>query len=690
MKRMGEVLKAAAYGLVFAIPAFASTVNVDVTEEHQVIRGFGGMVHNQWQGGGGLSEADAKLAFGTGDGTIGLNTLRIPVYANSNDFNKEVQAAKYAKKYAGDDFILYATPWTSPYAGANQHMASSNYQKYVDHLNNFNDYMKNQGVPLYAISISNEPDWCGEWACWSADEIYNFTKGYADKMRKNGAKVISTESFRYDKNLYNKVLNDANALKNWDILGAHFYASDRRTGDNFFQYSLADQKKVERWMTEHYTESQGSGNYWRTITNTGDQANANKRDTVNAMDVAYEIHRAMVVGNFNQYTWWYIRRCYGLIMEKDFGNKLQIPQNEIGKISKRGYVMSQFARFVRPGAVRVGATANPEKEVFASAYKSKDGDSVIVVLVNRDYKNSKTVTVNVKGADVQTFHVYTTSEAKNAKYEGEVEVKNGSVTITMDAGNSSNKDCIVTLVGSGTPADPVPREPFGGKVAEIPGKIEAENFDVPGTGKGNKSYSENDSEDRGETNYREGTGVDIYKKATGYVVGYNEEGEWLEYSVNVKEAGDYTMFASVATSNSTSGFSLSLDGKTLVENVALSGTSFDDFVKVKANVTLPAGEHILRMTVTGSWFDIDYFNFAKGKDAADPDDKTIGLRGANFRLPTEAENYSVFDVNGVLVGKFLATTKADVQRMTKSVVRQNGIYFVKSLGGKSYRISVAK
>lgn len=687
---MGEVLKAAAYGLVFAIPAFASTVNVDVTEEHQVIRGFGGMVHNQWQGGGGLSEADAKLAFGTGDGTIGLNTLRIPVYANSNDFNKEVQAAKYAKKYAGDDFILYATPWTSPYAGANQHMASSNYQKYVDHLNNFNDYMKNQGVPLYAISISNEPDWCGEWACWSADEIYNFTKGYADKMRKNGAKVISTESFRYDKNLYNKVLNDANALKNWDILGAHFYASDRRTGDNFFQYSLADQKKVERWMTEHYTESQGSGNYWRTITNTGDQANANKRDTVNAMDVAYEIHRAMVVGNFNQYTWWYIRRCYGLIMEKDFGNKLQIPQNEIGKISKRGYVMSQFARFVRPGAVRVGATANPEKEVFASAYKSKDGDSVIVVLVNRDYKNSKTVTVNVKGADVQTFHVYTTSEAKNAKYEGEVEVKNGSVTITMDAGNSSNKDCIVTLVGSGTPADPVPREPFGGKVAEIPGKIEAENFDVPGTGKGNKSYSENDSEDRGETNYREGTGVDIYKKATGYVVGYNEEGEWLEYSVNVKEAGDYTMFASVATSNSTSGFSLSLDGKTLVENVALSGTSFDDFVKVKANVTLPAGEHILRMTVTGSWFDIDYFNFAKGKDAADPDDKTIGLRGANFRLPTEAENYSVFDVNGVLVGKFLATTKADVQRMTKSVVRQNGIYFVKSLGGKSYRISVAK
>ena len=31
--------------------AIASTVNVDLDEEHQVIRGFGGMVHNTWQGG---------------------------------------------------------------------------------------------------------------------------------------------------------------------------------------------------------------------------------------------------------------------------------------------------------------------------------------------------------------------------------------------------------------------------------------------------------------------------------------------------------------------------------------------------------------------------------------------------------------------------------------------------------------
>ena len=676
--------------------AMASTVNVNLDEEHQVIRGFGGMVHNQWQGGGGLSEADAKLAFGTGDGQIGLNTLRIPVYASSNDFNKEVQAAKYAKKYAGDDFILYATPWTSPYAGANQHMASSNYQKYVDHLNSFTAYMKNQGVPLYAISISNEPDWCGEWACWSADEIYNFTKGYADQMRKNGTKVISTESFRYDKNLYNKVLNDASALKNWDILGAHFYASDRNTGDNFFQYSLADQKGVERWMTEHYTESQGSGNYWRTITNTGDQANANKRDTVNAMDVAYEIHRAMVVGNFNQYTWWYIRRCYGLIMEKDFGNKLQIPSNEIGKISKRGYVLSQFARFVRPGAVRVGATANPEKEVFASAYKSANGDSVIVVLVNRDYGNSKTVTVNVPGVSkLESFHMYTTSEAKNAKDEGFVDVKNGSVTITMESG-ATNKDCIVTLVGEIGDVVKTPREPFGGKAVELPGKIEAENFDIPGTGKENKTYNENDADDHGETNYREGTGVDIYKKATGYIVGYNQEGEWLEYTVNVKDAGDYTFFAAVASANATSGFNMTLDGKELTGDISVPKNdgeeNYDDYNKVQKNVTLPAGEHILRFTVVGSWMDVDYFTFVKGKDATDPE--PIGgdpmFTATRLKMPTEAENYRIFDMNGSFLGMVRAAGLQDLRAHTASLVKCGGAYLAKSANGRVMRLQVTK
>ncbi len=699
MKKMGVILGTLALG---ASLVGASTVNVDVGEEHQVIRGFGGMVHNTWQGNAGLSEADAALAFGTGDGHIGLNTLRIPVNGNTNDFGKEVAAAKSAKKYAGDDFILYATPWTSQYAGANQHVAASNYQAYTDHLNNFAKYMKNQGVPLYAISISNEPDWCNEWACWSADEIYNYTKGYAGKLRENGTKVISNESFAYQKKLYDKVLNDASVLKNWDILGAHFYASEAYTADSWFQYSLADQKNVERWMTEHYTESQGSANYWRTVMVTGDQATAAKKDTVRAMDVAYDIHRALAVGNFSQYTWWYVRRCYGLIMEKDFGNKLQIPSNEIGKISKRGYIMSQFARFIRPGAIRVGATMKPEANVFASAYKSADGDSTIVVLLNRDYGSAKTVTVNVMGANIESFHMYTTSESKNAKYEGEIPVVNGSATIKMESG-STNKDCIVTLVGVG-PQIVIPQEPFKGVAAAIPGKIQMEDFDIPGSGKGNNSYYDNDAENHGDSDYREGTGVDLYKKSNDRViVGYNQVGEWLEYTVDVKKAGDYTMFAAVASANNSSSFQLSLDGETITDTLKVPQASageenYDDYNKVSANVTLPAGKHILRFTVTGNWMDIDYINFVAGKDADDDEplpgeeeednggETAIGIK---FAAAPGAASYSIYSLSGDFMGRVQASDMAELRTRTAAAVEKSGVYMVKS-AGRTLRLSVTK
>lgn len=170
--------------------------------------------------------------------------------------------------------------------------------------------------------------------------------------------------------------------------------------------------------------------------------------------------------------------------------------------------------------------------------------------------------------------------------------------------------------------EPVPQKPFKGELFAIPGKIEMEDFDVPGVGAGNNSYNEKDLENHGDSDYRKGTGVDLYEKATGIIVGFNQKGEWLEYSVEVAEDGDYTMFAAVASANETSSFVLSVDGKNITDTLSVPKASegednFDDYNKVKANVSLSKGEHILRFTVTGDWMDIDYVNFVKGKDADD-------------------------------------------------------------------------
>jgi hypothetical protein len=322
--------------------------------------------------------------------------------------------------------------------------------------------------------------------------------------------------------------------------------------------------------------------------------------------------------------------------------------------------------------------------------------------------SSKESWIRVSGVDFGTAATGFTVEASSAADGNKIEIRTGSATGTLagtctlkNTGNKNtyaenkceveglkgivnqlflvfkgNQDSTMYVKawgfeGSGT-TPPEPQKPYGGKAAEIPGKIEVENFDEPGTGRGAgvDSYNDNDAEDHGiaegDKSYREGTGVDIYKKATGYVVGYNQSGEWLEYTVNIKEAGDYTMFASVATENSTASFTLSIDDKSVAE-VPVSGSSWDDFVKVKANVTLPAGEHILRFTVTGDWFDIDYMNFVKGKDAKDPEessgDSTIAIhKGIRMDVASVA-TFDVFDLTGKKVASFTARSMLEAKKL---------------------------
>ena len=110
----------------------------------------------------------------------------------------------------------------------------------------------------------------------------------------------------------------------------------------------------------------------------------------------------------------------------------------------------------------------------------------------------------------------------------------------------------------------------------------------------------------------------------------------------------------------------------------------DEFKDVEADVTLPAGEHILRMTVTGSWFDVEYFSFEL------PGSKT---RLADVRLQTGfvAGSYSVFDLNGTFLGRVELQSAGEMSQKTKAMVHNGGMYILKSVdGARMYRIPVAK
>lgn len=364
--------------------ALAQSAEVDLGNQQQYIHGFGGMVHIPWAGD--LDAAERMLAFGNADGQLGLTILRIAVPDGNTSDSSYVATAKAAIAAGG---IVYASPWNS---GGN--MVSSQFSSYADHLKSFVTYMQSQGVDLYAISVQNEPDYGsqGGWRSWTAAQCHDFVLNYGAQV---GTKLMSCESFNYSKSLYDPILDDAAALAKLGVLGTHLYG----TSLNSFSYPLFDQKAAgkERWMTEHYTDSDTDANSWP-----------------NALNVATELHNSMVVAQFNAYTWWYIKRSYGLINN--------------GAITKRGACMAHWSKFVRPGFYRVDATASPASGVSLSAYKSSS--DVVIIAVNT--AGATSLNVSITGSDISTFEKFTTSADKNLANDGTVTASGGSLTVPLD------------------------------------------------------------------------------------------------------------------------------------------------------------------------------------------------------------------------------------------------------------------
>jgi len=409
-----KLKKAMAIGALLSIaiagPCMAQSATITLTSAKQEIKGFGGIHIGSWNGGD-LTDAQRLTAFGNADGQIGMSIFRVFIDPDSTQWSAAVPTAKFAQAHGA---TLFASPWNPP-SGMTEtfgtagkwRLKTTSYAAYTNHLNAFIAYMKKQGVTLYAISVQNEPDYgMTSWCSWTADEILNFMKNNAGNI--TGAKVIAPESFQYVKSMSDPILNDATALANMDILGAHLYGT---TVANY-PYPLFKTKGAgkELWMTEVYTESNNDADLWPL-----------------ALDVGTMIHNAMVEAEFQVFTWWTIRRKYS-------------PIKEDGTVSKRGYCFAQYSKFVRPGFIRVDATKEPVTGVKVSAYK-KDND-VVIVVVNTNTA-AKTVNFTIPGSSINSLTKYTTSGTKNINKDGTVSATAGAFSTAFDA------QSVTTLVYTG-------------------------------------------------------------------------------------------------------------------------------------------------------------------------------------------------------------------------------------------------
>lgn len=391
--------------LLVAVPALSAqeTVRVYLDSTAQTIRGFGAANITSWRPD--MTDAEIETAFGTGEGQLGFSILRIKIDRTPSTW---AQSVPTAKKAFDRGVLVFASPWNvptdllAPGAGTDT-LAADKYPEYAQHLADFNTFMANNGVDLYAISVQNEPDYAEEWTGWSPGQIVTFLRNHAPAI---GTRVIAPESFQFRRNYTDPILDDPVAAANTDIIGGHTY------GDGPFDHPRAREMGKEVWMTEHYTDSQHSADLWPL-----------------AFEVAEDIQRTML-SNMNAYVWWYIVRYYGPISD---GERSQaFPDEEVvakGEVTKRGHLMAQFSRFVRPGYVRVHTErTSPFSRVTATAYR--DGSDLVVVVLNPG-TSEREVTLAFEGGLVDRFQPYVTDETRNVEALGEVAAEGDHLTVAL-------------------------------------------------------------------------------------------------------------------------------------------------------------------------------------------------------------------------------------------------------------------
>lgn len=369
-------------------PTVSYTAEINLASTQQTIRGFGGATVFRPD----LTDADVNTLFGNGsDNQLGLSILRIRISPSGpGDWATELLNSKRAQTLGA---IVMATPWSPPASMKTNNnttggrLSVSSYPAYAAYLKSFADYMSTNGAALYALSIQNEPDIQVNYeSCdWSPQEMADFIRD--DSFDLGNTKLLAAESFNFNQSFTDVILNDASAAAKVSIIGGHIY------GGGLAKYSNALNKGKEVWMTEHLDTM----TTWNSV-----------------MATAKEIHDCMTVANYSAYLWWYLKRFYG-------------PINESGQITKRGCVMAQFSKYIRPGYQRV-EVSNPAPNVYLSAYTG-NGKTVIVAV---NMGGSTSIKFNITGGTPpQSFTPHVTSSLKNLSTEMPVSVSSGAFTFEV-------------------------------------------------------------------------------------------------------------------------------------------------------------------------------------------------------------------------------------------------------------------
>lgn len=314
--------------------------------------------------------------------------------------NGQLWITREARRKYHVDKLIFST-WTPPARMKSNGSTSKgslkrgSYRDFANYLSDFCDAYEKAGLPVYAISPANEPEYAADWnSClWlpGTTTLGPFITGYLGPKLKEthpATKIIFGENAQWSgilgfvmgsKNYVQNILNLNGKISNYPVIAAGHGYIDPVTKKNpaIEPYDKAASKGIPVWLTEisnpeeRYDTTMVSGLTWATT-----------------------FHRYLCEANVGAIVWW----AGALPDAWTTEGLINIDKNRKDyQVTKRCEVFGNFSRYIPVGSTRVSVQYNPSAGFMVSGYKY--GISYTVVAINPS-EQSLNLALSLDGAGV--------------------------------------------------------------------------------------------------------------------------------------------------------------------------------------------------------------------------------------------------------------------------------------------------
>jgi glucuronoarabinoxylan endo-1,4-beta-xylanase len=305
-------------------------------------------------------------------------------------------------------------------------------QAYANYLVQYIKDYASSGVTLTNIDFVNEPSFTASYSSMVMTGAQNadFIKILGPTIKNAGlsTKIVccDSEGWNLASGDVSAITSDSTALSYLNNFSSHGYTAAPTSPLNTAGKNI--------WETEWST--------FDSLNNTWDDGS-----DASGFTWAQHIYTGLTSANLNAFLYW-----WGMIGSGTTDNEglLQLTSSGTVVTSGRLWAMANYSRFIRPGAVRIGASTS-DGNLQLSAYKNTNGSIAVVVLNTSSSSDTATYSLQNTGvADGTTVTPYLTNGSNNTAAQATTSVSGGSFTAAIPA-RSLVTYSIPASSGGGTP-----------------------------------------------------------------------------------------------------------------------------------------------------------------------------------------------------------------------------------------------